>query len=90
MALRLVRLRAGCGSELARVVHLTDVEGELVPWSFSNLPGAVTSPSGALRVLCGKHLIPGSYDVLSGMAGMPCEMCAINSPGPGDPTAIAG
>jgi hypothetical protein len=82
MALRFVRLRAGMGPERDRVVHLTSVEGDLVPWTFEDLPGTVRSPAGTLRVLCGLMLIPGTYDVLSGIAGMPREACAINSPGP--------
>jgi hypothetical protein len=86
--LRFVRLRPGLGPERARVTHLTDVEGDLVPWAFEDLPGSVTSPAGTLRVLCGAMLIPGSYDVLSGMAGMPCESCLINSPGPDSQPAI--
>lgn len=79
MPLRYVRLRAGMGPERDRVVHLT--EQEPVPWSFAELPGS-PSLAGVTRVLCGLMLIPGTYDVLSAIAGMPCESCAINCPGP--------
>ena len=51
--LRFVRIRPGLGPERVRVVHLTDVEGDLAPWAFGDLPGTVTGPSGTLRVLCG-------------------------------------
>lgn len=81
MPLRLVRLRAGLGPERARVVHITDAPGDLVPWRFEDLPGSVVSPTGTLQVLCGLLLISGTYDVLPQLTGMPCELCAIKSPG---------
>jgi hypothetical protein len=86
--LRFVRLRPGCGPVRAQVVHLTDAEGELAPWTFENLPGTPASTSGSLRVLCGIFLVPGTYDVLSGIAGMPCESCMLNSPGPDNVPAL--
>lgn len=87
--LRFVRIRPGLGPESARVIHPTDVEGELAPWKFSELPGKVTEPSGTLPVLCGALLIPGSYDVLPGLAGMPCVPCLIKT-APDEPQQIAG
>lgn len=70
--LRLVRVKAGCGPERSRVVHL------------------IRDDDPRLRTLCGLYMIPGSFDRLSGVAGMPCEPCAINSPGPDDLEIAAG
>ena len=84
MPLSFVRLRPGCGPERSRVVHLTDIEGPLTPWEFSRLPGTPAETSGSLRVLCGSLLIRGTYDVLPGLSGMPCETCVLRSPRPGE------
>jgi hypothetical protein len=86
MALRFVRLRAGCGPERARVVHLTDVGTEVELRAFSALSN---NEAGGLRVLCGLYLVPGTFDILPGVAGMPCESCAINSPGAEAPRQLA-
>lgn len=89
--LRFIRIRPGLAPETQRVVHLTDFAGELAPWTFEDLPGTVVSTAGTLPVLCGQLLVPGTYDVLRRMAGMPCEPCLLKSPGsdPDLPVAVA-
>lgn len=79
--LMLVRLKPGCGPESARVVHLAEVD-EGPEYSFSDHPGPTIGPDDTLRSLCGRYLIRGTYDVLPGVAGMPCVRCSLNSPGP--------
>lgn len=76
-----LRLKPGCGPERDRVTHLFPT-ANLFPSVRLQIGGA-DDPEGTARVLCGLMLIPGTFDVLSDLIGMPCEPCLLNSPGPG-------
>lgn len=75
-----LRLKPGCGPERARVTHLFPTSNLFPPDQLQ--PGTVADPGGTARVLCGLMLVPGTYDVLPDLIGMPCESCLVNSPGP--------
>jgi hypothetical protein len=64
--LNLARLLPGLVGESRRVVHLIPVTDQY--------PGGLTA-------LCGEVFYSGDLEFLAALGGMPCERCAIASPG---------